>query len=488
MKKKIDIKKYILIIIASLLFSYFLYIKNNLFITSFEQCLYGIIKLKGSSSSTILHTVLFVCIVFIIICPILLLPVVDLGKRIVIYIKNKSIQLYPIKNIKIYSYFLLTIVIILMLYVIEFFPFVKNLVFSNSDIFDKYYVDSSNVEISFPKGKNNLIYIFVESLESTNVSKSNGGVFEESIIPNLEILALENINFSNNEKIGGAYAVNGTEWTAAAMIAQTAGIPLKVTIDDLNVNSIKFRNVTTIGDILAENGYNSYLLLGSDASFGGRKAYFSNHNYLISDYYTAIDEGKIDNNYYEWWGYEDAKLFEYAKEMLAEISKNDKPFNLTMLTTDTHFTDGYLDDSCMNKFDVTYSNAIYCSDSKIGDFIEWLKEQVFYEDTTIVIVGDHYTMQNGFYDDRDYSKRSVYNVFINSKIESNFNNKNRVFTTMDMFPTTLAALGADIEGDRLGLGTNLFSNKKTISEIVGIDEFDNELMKGSYYYYNYIRK
>ena len=57
---------------------------------------------------------------------------------------------------------------------------------------------------------------------------------------------------------------------------------------------------------------------------------------------------------------------------------------------------------------------------------------------------------------------------------------------MDMFPTTLAALGVSIEGDRLGLGTNLFSSKKTIPEEIGLDNFNKELKKSSDYYYKYI--
>ena len=449
MKIKIDIKKCILIIVASVIFASILYIKNNILITSFEQFLYGTMKLKGSGHSTVLYGIIYVLVSFIIVCSILLLPVADFGKKIVACIKNKTVQLHPIKNIKCYSIVLLLLSITGVLYELDFFPFIKNIVFSNTDIFDKYYVDSGDVEISFPNEKKNLIYILVESLESSNASIENGGLFEESIIPNLENIALENINFSNNEKIGGAYQSNGTGWTAASMISQTSGVTLKVSIDDFNINSTRFINITTIGDILAENGYNSYLLLGSDASFGGRRAYFSNHNYLIKDYYSAIEEGKIDADYYQWWGYEDAKLFDYAKEMLTEISNDDKPFNLTMLTADTHFTDGYLDESCNNKFDDPYSNAIYCSDSKIGEFLGWVKEQDFYEDTTIVIVGDHYTMQENFYEDKDYSKRSIYNAFINVDVGGNIKIKNREFTTLDMFPTTLSALGADIEGDRL---------------------------------------
>lgn len=487
MKIKFDIKKYILVIISAIIFACDLCFNNRILVTSFEQCLFAIMKLEGSSPSPLISTVAYIIICFIILCPILLLPVFDFGKKLIISIKNKSIQLYPIKNTKIYGIILLTLSIVYLLIVVEIFPFIKNTVFSSTEVFNDYYVDGADIEIVFPEEKQNLIYIFMESTETSNVSIENGGLFEESLIPNLERMALENINFSNSEKIGGAMASHGTGWTVAAMIAQTSGIPFKVSFDDLNVNSTRFINVTTIGDILAKNGYNSYLLLGSDASFGGRRAYFSNHNYLINDYNTAIEDGRIPSDYYEWWGYEDSKLFSYAKDMLEEISKDDKPFNLTILTTDTHFNDGYQDKSCHEKFDNQYSNSFYCSDKKIEEFINWIKEQNFYEKTTIVIVGDHHTMQDSFYKEEDNYKRSIYNVFINAKVDGKYNSKNRIFTTMDMFPTTVAALGADIEGDRLGLGTNLFSDKKTIPEMMGIDTFNEELMKGSHYYYNYIK-
>lgn len=487
MKVKFDIKKNFWIILAALAFAGVLYVNNNILITSFDQLLYGGMKLKGSGVSTVLYAVIYMFISFIIMLMVLLLPIIDFGKKINIKIKNKILQLYPIKNVKCYGITLLILSLICLLYVFDFFPFVKNNIFSNTKIFDDYYIDSSNVEISFLKEKNNLIYIFVESLESSNVSIQNGGLFDKSIIPNLERLALDNVNFSNNEKIGGAKMAYGTGWTVAAMIAQTSGVPLKVSYNDFGINSTRFSNVTSIGDILSANGYNNYLLLGSDADFGGRRAYFSNHNYLISDYHSAMEEGKIDKDYYEWWGYEDSKLFSYAKEKLELISKDDKPFNLTILTADTHFTDGYLDKSCNEVFDDDYANSFYCSDSMIYDFIQWVKQQEFYKNTTIVIVGDHFTMQDGFYDD-DNDKRSIYNVFINAKIYNDFEDKNRIFTSLDMLPTTIAAIGGNIEGDRLGLGTNLFSSKKTIPEMIGIDKFNDELMKYSHYYYNYIRK
>lgn len=488
MKVKFDIKKSILIIIAAIVFAGVLYVNNKVLIISFEQLLFGLMKIKGSGSSTVLYGFIYIMLAFVIVCPIILLPIIDFGKKIVINIKNKCIHLYPIRRVKLYGVCLLILSFILLLNEFKLFPFIKNTIFSSTDLFDKYYVESSSVDITFPTKKKNLIYIFVESLESSNVSAENGGLFDESIIPNLEQLALDNVNFSNNDKIGGAYYSYGTNWTTGAMIAHTSGIPLKITLNDFNNDSTKFSNVTSIGDILSSNGYNNYLLFGSDAAYGGRKAYFDNHNYTIKDYYTAIDDEIIDKDYYEWWGYEDAKLFDYAKKILSDISKEDKPFNFTMLTADTHFTDGYLDESCVSKFDEPYSNAFHCSDDKIYKFLEWIKQQDFYDNTTIVITGDHLTMQDGFYDS-EFNDRTIFNVFINADIiYREYDYKNRLFTVMDMFPTTIAALGATIEGDRLGLGTNLFSDKQTIPEIMGVDKFNDELSKWSNYYYDYIRK
>jgi phosphoglycerol transferase len=51
-----------------------------------------------------------------------------------------------------------------------------------------------------------------------------------------------------------------------------------------------------------------------------------------------------------------------------------------------------------------------------------------------------------------------------------------------MFPTVLAAIGCDIEGDRLGLGTNLFSAKPALCEEIGTKALDEELGKRSDYY------
>lgn len=91
-------------------------------------------------------------------------------------------------------------------------------------------------------------------------------------------------------------------------------------------------------------------------------------------------------------------------------------------------------------------------------------------------------MQNGFFNEDNYT-RTIYNTFINSKIASN-NYKNRAFTSLDMYPTTLASLGVKIEGNKLGLGTNLFSNEQTLIEKYDYNYVNEEIKKKSFYYDN----
>jgi len=487
MKKKI-IKKLVLIFCFILIFfSIFMKLKFN--DVSFELLLFSIFTSKGGNLDVLLYGFIFV--ISGVLITLGLIYLIKLIYKKFIKKRLKFIEKLNDKHKKIIKLIIYVLIVIISIFSVLRILKLDDYIVAQSketNLFEEYYVDGRDIELTFPEEKRNLIYIYVESLESTNVSKKNGGLVKESYIPNLEKLALKNINFSNNDKIGGALQVSNTDWTMAALIAHTSGIPFKISMDTNFYNNYinSFPGLYNLGDILEENGYNNYFMIGSDAEFGGRKSFFETHgDYTIYDYYYAIDEGYINEDYFVWWGYEDKKLFEYAKEKILDASKEDDPFNFTLLTVDTHFTDGYMDDSCEEVFDNKYANSFYCSDSKIGEFVDWIKKQNFYENTTIVIVGDHMTMQSNFYElDKNY-QRGIYNTFINSKIEPK-KEKNRLFSTLDFFPTTLASLGVEIEGNRLGLGVNLFSKEKTLVEKLGLENLNKEISKKSYYYDNII--
>lgn len=364
--------------------------------------------------------------------------------------------------------------------------------FTKTELYDQNYASPDTTKITFPTAKRNLIYIVLESMETTYFSKSQGGALEENVIPELYDLANDNINFSHSDDIGGWGFVTNTSWTSASLISQTSGVPLsmplKYTVPDSDSNFLP--SITTLGDILHQNGYNQIVMFGSVASYGGRENYFAQHGIdQILDYETAKRENFIPKDYHAWWGMEDSRLISYAKQKLTSLSQEDKPFSFTMLTADTHHISGYVCENCENQFGTQYENVLNCSSKQICEFVEWIKAQPFYENTTVVVIGDHLSMDAQFIrenTDNGYT-RHVYNCFINSAIEPK-NTKNRVFTPMDIFPTTLASLGCEIEGDRLGLGTNLFSEKKTLAEEMTLDKLNLELNKSSdYYVENFIK-
>ena len=54
-------------------------------------------------------------------------------------------------------------------------------------------------------------------------------------------------------------------------------------------------------------------------------------------------------------------------------------------------------------------------------------------------------------------------------------NKRRQFTSIDITPTMLEAMGFDIAEHRFGLGASLFSEEKTLLEIYGADSLEAKL-------------
>lgn len=360
-----------------------------------------------------------------------------------------------------------------------------------SPFIENEYVNPTDVALTFPEKKRNLIWIVMESAESSSQGEEDGGIQALNYIPEMTEIAKENVSFSQSDLIEGAAAGPGGGWTIAGILSESAGVPLKLPIQGNSMSDYDtfMPKLTSLGDILKKEGYHNVFMCGSDLQFAGRDNYYVQHgDYETFDYIRAIDEGKIDKGYYVWWGFEDKKLYSFAKDMLTDLSKKDQPFNLTLLTVDTHFPGGYVCDLCPNKYESQYGNVWACASQQVGEFLAWIKEQDFYDNTTVVITGDHHTMDTEFYkgldakgSDGSGSLRRVYNAFINPAVEPE-KEKNRKFTTLDMFPSILASMGVGIEGNRLGLGTNLFSDKETLSEQYGYKYLFEELDKKSSFY------
>lgn len=357
--------------------------------------------------------------------------------------------------------------------------------YSYTKLYDERYIDPDDVEISSPGTKRNVIIIYLESLESSYASKELGGALPTSVIPKLTGLAFDNTSFGDRtgNELRGIHNPSGTTWTTASIMASSSGVPFAFNVgkNQMGKDGTFASGLDTLGDFLKDEGYYQEFLCGSESEFGGKKQFFMDHgDFDIFDFNTAVEKGYVAREDFVWWGLEDHKLYEIAKDELTRISKTDEPFNFTMLTVDTHHVGGYKCEWCPTTYKRDLANIIACADNQAYDFIEWCKEQDFYENTTIVVMGDHPRMDNQLVDRLKKFDRCSYDCFINPAKTAV--NKNRLAATMDLFPTILSSMGYTIEGDRLGLGTDLFSDTPTLAEEMGYDNMNDELKRNSRFY------
>ena len=64
----------------------------------------------------------------------------------------------------------------------------------------------------------------------TYASADVGGAMDENYIPELTDLAMENIDFSAEGCLNGAYSLSGTTFTTAAIVADTSGTPINTSL------------------------------------------------------------------------------------------------------------------------------------------------------------------------------------------------------------------------------------------------------------------
>lgn len=358
--------------------------------------------------------------------------------------------------------------------------------FSDSSFIEDNYVDPRDVRLEFPRQPRNLIHIILESYENSYVTPDLGGYVKTNLIPELTRLAGQGTVFSNTDApFGGPNLISGSGWSVAGVVNMEMGIPLKIPMDGYSygTNGTFLPGAVGLGDILAAQGYEQECMYGADSDFGGLTVYYRNHgNQYIFDYKEALRLGKIPADYNVGWGYEDDKLFEFAKEEITRLYQTGKPFHFSMENADTHAPDGHMTPDTQVIFDQQYANVIYHSEKQVVDLVEWIRKQPFYENTTIVLTGDHNSMDYNFFKDFDKNYlRTPFNLILNAPIEAQ-HNRNRQYAQFDLFPTILASMGIRISGDRLGLGTNLYSGKPTLVEEYGVGEVWSDLDQRSNFY------
>ena len=359
-----------------------------------------------------------------------------------------------------------------------------------SNFYEEHYQNPRETKLKAPARKRNLVLIFLESAEATFLRKEYRKKFKVAFMPELHNLAAHNLNFSNDDDIGGSMQVDGAQWTQAGLVAQTCGIPLHLPITNHNKFLPKhgyLPKAWCLFDILRDQGYEQTFMTGMESTYAGVDKFFESHGqpeilswedwkakFELDDYHDPIRKRIL----------RDEQLYAQAREEITRLAETGRPFAFTMMTMDTHGGTEFLDEeNCSAVYGERHQNVYRCASKKIGSFVAWLQKQPFYKDTTVVIVNDHLVMNDSLFTD-DMLRRNL-NIIINSARQpARQQLKNRQFTSFDMYPTIIESLGFDIPNDRLGLGVSLYGGEPTLPE-QGYDTYeklDNELSKRSRIY------
>lgn len=250
----------------------------------------------------------------------------------------------------------------------------------------KNYVQSNELapnEALFGKyADRNVIFISMESVQSFVLNNEMNG---EIITPFLHTLTkdADTLYFSDFYHQTGLGKSSDAEFLLENGLFGAGNSSVFFTHSD--------NTYTSLSEKLGEEGYYSSVLHANNDSFWNR-----NHMYnalAIDDFYD-IDAYRIAEGEYVNWGMKDIPFFAQSATIMSEFRQ---PFYARLITLTNHFP-FYLDeeDKMIAEFDSNsgtlnrYFQTVRYTDEAIKIFFEDLKEKGLYENSIIVIQGDHY--------------------------------------------------------------------------------------------------
>ena len=358
---------------------------------------------------------------------------------------------------------------------------------SSDDPSDDFYrervVQPEISSITFSE-KRNLVVLYLESLEA---SFGDRQIFPVNLLPRLSQWR------ERHAFVRDAFQAHDTGWTIAGIVSSWSGLPLRAGAGAKN-NSF-MPGIVMVPDVLARHGYNLKYIQGTSLYFTGKNLLFLTHGFAPEQ---IVGLETVLEKHPDWmpryhgpadWGLRDSVTYQMARKSLMELSRENKPFALFMLTVNPHFSKGFVEPGWngpeieeLDQEQQAYADVVTNADMLASEFLHWLSEQDFADSTTVVVLSDHFVMGTAlapFLNEQAARRRNL-NIVINAARP--LNATGRAISQFDWAPTMLEAVGARIPGGRMGLGVSLFSERRTLVEEMGIEKLNDELRAYSPYY------
>lgn len=338
------------------------------------------------------------------------------------------------------------------------------------DYFGANYVRPAAVTVAAHQPKN-LVLIYVESLEQRY---SEPALFGRDLLAPLN--ALPGTSFRSYQQVAG------TGWTIAAMVATQCGVPLeRLTLFDGNtqgqVMDSFLKNAVCLPDLLAARGYRNVFMGGAATAFAGKGKYLQQHHYHEVYGREQWLQSGVQERDMNGWGLYDADLFARARTRLRELSAAGQPFNLTLLTVDTHEPAGHLSSYCARRGFRGFEGVVSCTAQEVADFVRYAQDNGYLEHTNIVILGDHLSRKNPLTKKLERAgERTIFNRFIAREAPQ----QNRAqMLHFDMLPTILEFIGHEVPDGRMALGYSGFNPHPAQPPAQRMTDMDQNLMNRS---------
>lgn len=312
-----------------------------------------------------------------------------------------------------------------------------------------YYVSPVATPSQHPR---NLVTIYLESMEDAFADDS---MFEENMLKPVEQATRD------WEKIDHLRQFDGGGWTMAGIVGTQCGLPLRGVqaakageLQNIGLEELEFMpGATCLGDVLSEAGYKNVFMGGADAQFASKEHYLRSHGYdEVLDLHTWLSQGEEEASS---WGLSDRALFEQAKSEVSQLHDSAQPFNLTLLTLDTH-EPAHAFEYCPITTEEEMTSITRCSLEQVADFIQYLDSQGILDDTAVVLMGDHekFVSDGSSYQELlNIEDRTIFNrIWSPDEIEISRSDIDQ----LSMFATMLELVGMKVEDRAAGVGISAF--------------------------------
>lgn len=261
--------------------------------------------------------------------------------------------------------------------------------------------DPSSPDEVHARAGRNVVWIYLESIERTYLDNKR---FPD-LMPNVNRLRRQGLDFT------GLQTFPGITYTIAGLFSSQCGSPFLIdsVFGTTNTDELHFvpgndgtsrasfhPDLACFGDVLRAAGYDQTILSGADLGFTDKRQLFTLHGYdhaLGSHEIQALHGGKLPM---DGWGLHDDDLYRQALATYREKEKQGKPFSIVVETVDTHRPTGFVMPECRHykAIDNPMLDAVHCADQLLAHFIDRLSREPGYDNTVVVVMGDHIAMYN----------------------------------------------------------------------------------------------